>query len=122
MRHLMCHSFFFFQAEDGIRDSSVTGVQTCALPICDQADGEKTGGRDHPQDGSRSPGASGEAASQIAWWHSPQHSFYRAFEWNFPRTTGQFDAQISSRGPSPQSLGDGHVSDWMLLQFLFSTS
>src|SRR5260370_415733 len=28
------HVFFFFQAEDGIRDSSVTGVQTCALPIC----------------------------------------------------------------------------------------
>src|SRR5262249_40001959 len=26
-------SFFFFQAEDGIRDWSVTGVQTCALPI-----------------------------------------------------------------------------------------
>src|ERR1017187_7056047 len=25
---------FFFQAEDGIRDTSVTGVQTCALPIC----------------------------------------------------------------------------------------
>ena len=25
---------FFFQAEDGIRDSPVTGVQTCALPIC----------------------------------------------------------------------------------------
>src|SRR5260370_37682024 len=25
---------FVFQAEDGIRDSSVTGVQTCALPIC----------------------------------------------------------------------------------------
>src|SRR5258706_9323649 len=32
--------FFFFQAEDGIRDWSVTGVQTCALPIyaTDQAD------------------------------------------------------------------------------------
>src|SRR5260370_29225886 len=34
----ICHAgavscFFFFQAEDGIRDSSVTGVQTCALPI-----------------------------------------------------------------------------------------
>src|SRR6266516_8122850 len=27
----MC--FFFFQAEDGIRDRTVTGVQTCALPI-----------------------------------------------------------------------------------------
>src|SRR5437762_13278098 len=25
---------FFLQAEDGIRDTSVTGVQTCALPIC----------------------------------------------------------------------------------------
>src|SRR2546427_9440897 len=32
---LSCFSFFFFffQAEDGIRDLTVTGVQTCALPI-----------------------------------------------------------------------------------------
>src|SRR6266567_7219805 len=29
--HNIC--FFFFQAEDGIRDLTVTGVQTCALPI-----------------------------------------------------------------------------------------
>src|SRR3989449_6569737 len=28
-----CCRFFFFQAEDGIRDVAVTGVQTCALPI-----------------------------------------------------------------------------------------
>src|SRR5438309_6878768 len=28
--------FFFFQAEDGIRDGTVTGVQTCALPISSQ--------------------------------------------------------------------------------------
>src|SRR5439155_4270952 len=28
-----CLFFFFFQAEDGIRDGHVTGVQTCALPI-----------------------------------------------------------------------------------------
>src|SRR5699024_11855340 len=35
--------FFFFQAEDGIRDRNVTGVQTCALPIL--ADG---GGEDAP--------------------------------------------------------------------------
>src|SRR5256885_9539096 len=33
--------FFFFQAEDGIRDYKVTGVQTCALPIC--------GGSSHPR-------------------------------------------------------------------------
>src|SRR5205807_7328698 len=29
----------FFQAEDGIRDYKVTGVQTCALPICSVTDG-----------------------------------------------------------------------------------
>src|SRR2546430_4851860 len=29
--------FFFFQAEDGIRDLTVTGVQTCALPIWNPA-------------------------------------------------------------------------------------
>src|SRR3989449_7908815 len=28
-----CFFFFFFQAEDGIRDVAATGVQTCALPI-----------------------------------------------------------------------------------------
>src|SRR2546421_6115208 len=32
----ICFLFFFFQAEDGIRDLIVTGVQTCALPISDQ--------------------------------------------------------------------------------------
>src|SRR5437762_9858122 len=31
--HKLVLIFFFFQAEDGIRDTSVTGVQTCALPI-----------------------------------------------------------------------------------------
>src|SRR5437879_12226492 len=33
MQFLCFVFFFFFQAEDGIRDTSVTGVQTCALPI-----------------------------------------------------------------------------------------
>src|SRR2546430_3043005 len=32
------HLFFFFQAEDGIRDLTVTGVQTCALPIFGASD------------------------------------------------------------------------------------
>src|SRR5256886_6147831 len=32
------HYVFFFQAEDGIRDLTVTGVQTCALPIYDLQD------------------------------------------------------------------------------------
>src|SRR5439155_18483656 len=30
---ILFSAFFFFQAEDGIRDGHVTGVQTCALPI-----------------------------------------------------------------------------------------
>src|SRR5689334_24752196 len=33
MYYLFLFFFFFFQAEDGIRDGTVTGVQTCALPI-----------------------------------------------------------------------------------------
>src|SRR3989449_11496092 len=33
MRWSCCCRLFFFQAEDGIRDVAVTGVQTCALPI-----------------------------------------------------------------------------------------
>src|SRR2546422_2653057 len=39
--------FFFFQAEDGIRDVAVTGVQTCALPIYFHA--EKRGEAVHAQ-------------------------------------------------------------------------
>src|SRR5688500_20288972 len=39
------YSFFFLQAEDGIRDYKVTGVQTCALPIFALADRH---GRDAP--------------------------------------------------------------------------
>src|SRR3989337_4598704 len=39
---------FFFQAEDDIRDATVTGVQTCALPICEpdrRGEGEEAVGR-----------------------------------------------------------------------------
>src|SRR3989449_7210487 len=41
----MMFVFFFFQAEDGIRDVAVTGVQTCALPISD--DEERGAPRNH---------------------------------------------------------------------------
>src|SRR5688572_32165562 len=37
--------FFFFQAEDGIRDLTVTGVQTCALPISRGGPSGGDGGR-----------------------------------------------------------------------------
>src|SRR2546422_7581561 len=39
MNVLYLFFFFFFQAEDGIRDVAVTGVQTCALPISLRKDG-----------------------------------------------------------------------------------
>src|SRR5438874_3300860 len=39
-----CSILFFFQAEDGIRDLYVTGVQTCALPICRRARGRAAHG------------------------------------------------------------------------------
>src|SRR2546426_8806404 len=41
--------FFFFQAEDGIRDYKVTGVQTCALPILRSTRPRRTGARGHPR-------------------------------------------------------------------------
>src|SRR5438270_121431 len=37
-----CSSLFFFQAEDGIRYLTVTGVQTCALPICARVEAART--------------------------------------------------------------------------------
>src|SRR3712207_6905334 len=39
--YIVC--FFFFQAEDGIRDIGVTGVQTCALPIFMDVAGHRIG-------------------------------------------------------------------------------
>src|SRR2546430_4563317 len=60
-RYACDYIFFFFQAEDGIRDLTVTGVQTCALPICrrapdadgdrrvDDAGAERGGDRDRQQ-------------------------------------------------------------------------
>src|SRR6266481_2274849 len=46
----------FFQAEDGIRDGTVTGVQTCALPIW------------------MSSGSSGSIAMQPETWKPPMHT------------------------------------------------
>src|SRR5437867_9123288 len=45
MLFLICFfCFFFFQAEDGIRDRTVTGVQTCALPILGRPRKRTSGG------------------------------------------------------------------------------
>src|SRR2546430_9927414 len=55
--------FFFFQAEDGIRDLTVTGVQTCALPI--SPGGHRTAR------GASTRGSSRGSSSGSAWACSP---------------------------------------------------
>src|SRR2546422_1432173 len=57
VRWVDSYVFFFFQAEDGIRDVAVTGVQTCALPIS-----RFLGGR--PREPSERGGAAGGAVEQ----------------------------------------------------------
>src|SRR5258706_7096743 len=66
--HALCKEsswiFVFFQAEDGIRDWSVTGVQTCALPISypshrgrrSHCHGAELGGRDRRRPGGEAKG------------------------------------------------------------------
>src|SRR5207248_4386534 len=61
---------FFFQAEDGIRDRTVTGVQTCALPIC-LPSAPCAGRRAAPSRGNRSLPASPSGASVRASSRAP---------------------------------------------------
>ena len=56
--------FFFFQAEDGIRDDLVTGVQTCALPISQRKPGSIKSGA-LPQQEMGSIKSRGAAAMRI---------------------------------------------------------
>src|SRR5690349_23738264 len=67
--------YFFFQAEDGIRDLYVTGVQTCALPICPASRRRSTSSRPvswkefgnrFTTTGSPSRGATGSATCPIS--------------------------------------------------------
>src|ERR1044071_4248843 len=72
--HLLSQFFFFFQAEDGIRDPLVTGVQTCALPIYRQqaAHGERKDARGRRAGSgdcrARCAGAAGERRHAVKWF------------------------------------------------------
>src|SRR5690606_41000967 len=70
---IVCHiDIFFFQAEDGIRDFHVTGVQTCALPIYREGlDGRDAGagggalGGEHAAGGGELSGGEAAGAREI---------------------------------------------------------
>src|SRR5439155_6192475 len=60
--------FFFFQAEDGIRDGHVTGVQTCALPICSGTTSRRAW---------RSCCSRDACGSRPAWWERLRRAWRR---------------------------------------------
>src|SRR2546429_3666277 len=63
--------FFFFQAEDGIRDVAVTGVQTCALPISAGSTTAPAGVPGHWSRPSSTPSPSASAGQPLASTRAP---------------------------------------------------
>src|SRR3712207_8276754 len=68
MSSRLLHIFFFFQAEDGIRDIGVTGVQTCALPIFSHGFAEPL--TTFPAWRATSTSSACRKASSCRWWSS----------------------------------------------------
>src|SRR6266478_4377096 len=89
-----CHSVFFFQAKDGIRDLTVTGVQTCALPICEEAGGEARPGN------RREMGWADDSSGQLGDRRYPEFFFcaYRG-----PARTAQPTGKASGHGRKSRS-------------------
>src|SRR6266850_7223704 len=74
--------FFFFPAEDGIRDYKVTGVQTCALPICHHGrrhrgagEGRAGGGRRRRDGRSEERRVGKECRSRWSPYHEKKNRF-----------------------------------------------
>src|SRR5437762_8132580 len=87
--------FFFFQAEDGIRDTSVTGVQTCALPICPSClRGRGPAPRESP---SRSPCGSGRSRGSSRSSHPSRRSTGRRTDAACRRPGGRQIGRASCR-------------------------
>src|SRR2546425_6544051 len=82
--------FFFFQAEDGIRDKLVTGVQTCALPISARRDRRPGGVVARPA------GTVGAGAAQrgAVTWPGERASPGSPFSFGSSRARGARSAQI----------------------------
>src|SRR5258708_6513542 len=101
-----CVMFFFFQAEDGIRDDLVTGVQTCALPICSTASSASTWGP--------SPTAATPTRSTLLWRGgarrpSPAGIGRRCGTWGaFAPAAGGAGGVLAPRGGGPPRAGSIH--------------
>src|SRR5690625_5213042 len=82
---------FFFQAEDGIRDGHVTGVQTCALPILGESDARKAQNipRPDPTEAFQNPPYSPSAYAT----HAPPAPN------QLPRSAEQYKTQTDNRTP-----------------------
>src|SRR3712207_6912568 len=95
--------YFFFQAEDGIRDIGVTGVQTCALPIYTGHE-EDLHGRTVPPEGDRSgrPGV-----SAVRPW---ARATVRPGAPEPPRRTGRFRSEERRVGKEWRSRGSAYHS------------
>src|SRR2546422_5109391 len=100
---LLFHFFFFFQAEDGIRDVAVTGVQTCALPICDAPpDHAEGGGAGEAQGGRKGRGR--ESAGRQAAQRRKGDLRWRFSSW--PSTTTSRSARRPSMPLPPRRSSD----------------
>src|SRR6266566_4030483 len=100
--------FFFFQAEDGIRDYKVTGVQTCALPIFSERRNtlplNAPGSSDHA--GLRHSAAMRIAAHTPAPMNGKRSEYALNFTLTITLTTiaaSRMDATIATRGQSTRT-------------------
>src|SRR3989454_4958044 len=122
--------FFFFQAEDGIRDYKVTGVQTCALPILHETEGdERPRQREVPVERAREPAAEPAPVRELGaveWDHEvrpaavsePGVGFVdletardHAGEYDHGRPMGEADDPVVAAHQRPRVLLLGH--DWL---------
>src|SRR3989449_4805168 len=113
--------FSFFQAEDGIRDVAVTGVQTCALPISgveaeagrQDSEGDAEEPRQHdtePEDGHRDPDERPEPREAVDHRVAPHG---RGHADRDAETDGHDDRrrrELDGRGETPEQIGEHRVA------------
>src|SRR5207248_8713338 len=87
-----CSSFFFFQAEDGIRDRTVTGVQTCALPIL---------AAQLEVDADASVGPAPALEREVTDPMDRQHDYLRSHDARAPRSVETADGRRPELRPEP---------------------